>query len=56
MSILERVRASAGFPPSLIGADSDADFENAAMKVVDANGMSVVRVTQQLALLSILLV
>ncbi len=43
MSIIERVRASGGCPPSLIGVDSDTGFETAALKVVDANGMSVVR-------------
>lgn len=42
MSILERVRASGKCPPSLIGGNPDADFETAALKVVDANGMSVV--------------
>lgn len=39
MSILEKVRASGDCPPSLIGVDADADFETAALKVVDANGL-----------------
>ena len=46
MSILEKVRASGDCPPSLIGVDADADFETAALKVVDANGTSVVRMTR----------
>ncbi len=46
MSILERVRASGDCPPSLIGVDADAEFETAVLKVIDANGMSVVRVTR----------
>ena len=45
MSILERVRASGQCAPSLIGGNPDADFETAALKVVDANGMSVVRLS-----------
>ena len=48
MSILDRVRASGKCPPSLIGGNPDNDFETAALKVVDANGMSVVRLTSLL--------
>jgi hypothetical protein len=45
MKILERARASGKYPPSLlrdidIGDDS---FEAALLKVLDANGMSVLR-------------
>jgi hypothetical protein len=47
MSIIERVRVSGRCPPSLIGVDSDIDFDTAAVKVVDANGTSVVRLSTE---------
>jgi len=37
MNIVERVRLSGKCPPSLIRINSDIDFENAAVKVIDAN-------------------
>jgi len=37
MSIVERVRLSGKCPPSLIRVDPDFDFENTAVKVIDAN-------------------
>jgi hypothetical protein len=43
MTILERVRSSGSCPPSLICVGSDMEFEAAAVKVIDANGTSVVR-------------
>ena len=43
MNIIERVRLSGKSPPSLLCVESDTDFETAAIKVVDANGTSVVR-------------
>lgn len=43
MSILERVRGSGKCPPSLLCHDGNEDFEATAVKVVDANGTSVVR-------------
>lgn len=45
MSILERARASGKYPPSLLQDSSkvDEEFEKAVMKVLDANGTSVLR-------------
>lgn len=44
MSVLERVRATGKYPPSLLQDGSvtgDDGFEAAVMKVLDANGTSV---------------
>ena len=41
MNVVERIRVSGKCPPSLMRVDSDTDFETMAVKVIDANGMSI---------------
>lgn len=45
MNIIERARASGKYPPSLLkdSSNGDEEFETAVMKVLDANGTSVLR-------------